>query len=334
MISFDYTWLFILLPLPLALGRFLPPFHEARAALRVPFVSRLETLSNRKAATGSAIMRPSLIQRIMVIFVWSLIVLALARPQWIGDAITRTVASRDLMLAVDLSTSMDTKDFIAPSGAEIDRLSAVKLVLDDFLTRRDGDRVGLILFGSAPFVQTPFTDDIATCRLLLAEAETGMAGPRTMLGDAIGLAISVFEKSRLEERVLILLTDGNDSGSKVPPENAARIAADFGIIIHAIVVGAAETTGRDAIDEETLRLIARSTGGGFYRAASREELEGIYAAIDALSARDNEVLTHRPTAELFHWPLGLALILTLAFHGFQAMAGLRYSKAVAGIKEG
>ena len=247
--------------------------------------------------------------------VWSLLVLALARPQWIGEATTKTIPSRDVLLAIDLSASMEQEDFVGPNGDTIDRLKAVKFVLDEFLSRREGDRVGLILFGSAAFVQTPFTEDIEACRTLLNEAEIGMAGPQTVIGDAIGLAITVFEKSDVDQRMLILLTDGNDSGSKVPPENAARIAADYDITIHTIAVGAAETAGRDAIDEEILRSIAKATGGGSFRAASREELANVYARIDGMKAHDAEVVTHRPTTDLFHWPLGLGLALTFAGHG-------------------
>jgi Ca-activated chloride channel family protein len=144
-----------------------------------------------------------------------------------------------------------------------------------------------------------------------------------MIGDAIGLSISVFEKSDLEERVLILLTDGNDSGSKVPPETAARIAADCGITVHTIVVGAAETEGRDAIDETTLRAVAETTGGGFFRASDREQLEAIYARIDGLKEREAEVITHRPTTDLYHWPLGALLVAVLLYHGGAAVLARR-----------
>ncbi len=319
MISFDYPWMFALILLPWVIWRFSPAHHETQPSLRVPFVSILENLTGRNASEGSAVPRATNIQRILTVVSWLLIVTAIARPQWIGEAQSKTIASRDLLLAVDLSTSMEEKDFLAPDGEQIDRLSAVKMVLDEFLTRREGDRVGLILFGSSAFVQTPFTEDIEACRTLLGEAQIGMAGPKTMIGDAIGLGISVFEKSDLEERALILLTDGNDSGSKVPPENAARIAVDYGITIHTIAVGSLEATGNNTIDEDALREVATITGGGFYRASSREELEQIYARIDALKASDSEVLTHRSTSELYVWPLGVALCLTLGFHLLMAM---------------
>ena len=242
MISFQFPWLLALAVLPWLIRQFLPTHREGQSSLRVPFVPLLESLTGREASAGSVVPRATKVQQMLTVVAWLLIVAALARPQWIGETQSKTIASRDLLLAVDLSTSMEEKDFRAPDGEEIDRLSAVKLVVDDFLTRREGDRVGLVLFGSAAFVQTPFTEDIEACRTLLDEAQIGMAGAKTMIGDAIGLGISVFEKSNLEERTMILLTDGNDSGSKVPPENAARIAADYSITIHTIAVGSPEAT--------------------------------------------------------------------------------------------
>jgi Ca-activated chloride channel family protein len=277
-------------------------------------MERLQEATGAQAAPGSAVQEAGRLRRLLLTIIWVLVVLSMARPQWLGDAVSKTVPSRDILLAVDLSASMEQQDFTSPGGEDIDRLKAVKLVVDDFLSRRQGDRVGLILFGSAAFVQTPFTEDTAACRALLAEAEIGMAGPQTVIGDAIGLAITVFEKSDLEERLLILLTDGNDSGSKVPPDNAARIAADYGITIHTIAVGSAATVGRDAIDTEALQQIADITGGGFYRAANREELEQVYARIDDMKTRDAEVITHRPASDLFHWPLAAGMLLALITH--------------------
>lgn len=312
MIQLELPWLLVLIILPFVLRRILPAHQVPRQALKIPFMDRLEKASGSRSA-AQAINQGHRWQQTLIIIIWMLIVIALARPQWVGEILNKTIASRDVLLAIDLSTSMEQEDFVAPDGTQIDRLKAVKLVVDDFLSRREGDRVGLILFGSAAFIQTPFTEDLDASRTLLDEAEIGMAGPATMLGDAIGLAITVFEKSEIEERLLILLTDGNDTGSKIPPERAAEIAADYGIVIYTIAVGSEEAE-RNRIDEDTLRLIAEATGGGYFRASSREELEAAYTRIDELKTHDAEVLTHRPTTELFHWPLAFAWGLVCLYH--------------------
>jgi len=206
---------------------------------------------------------------------------------------------------------METADMTGTDGKPVDRLTAVKQVLDDFLRKREGDRVGLIFFGNAPFVQAPFTDDLEACRQLLDEAQVRMAGPRTMLGDAIGKAVQVFEESELEEKVLILLTDGNDTGSLVTPAKAAELALDKGIVIHAIAMGDPASVGEQKFDEKTLKTVADTTGGKYFRATDREELEGVYAELDRITPRHVESISHRPVTDLFHWPLAAGLMLSL-----------------------
>jgi Ca-activated chloride channel family protein len=242
--------------------------------------------------------------------VWLCTVAALVRPQWLEPPISRTVPVRDMMLAVDLSGSMQTKDFTDSSGKTVDRLTAVKQVLDDFLTRRRGDRVGLIVFGNSPFVQAPFTQDLGVCRELLAETRVGMAGPKTSFGDSIGLAITAFDRSDVPEKVLIVLTDGNDTGSQVPPEKAAAVAEDKGIVIHTVAVGDPKAAGEDKLDEGALKRVAATTGGTYSHAGNRAELEAIYRRLDELQAREGQTITHRPRRDLFHWPLATGLLLS------------------------
>src|SRR5262249_41283528 len=157
-----------------------------------------------------------------------------------------------------------------------------------------GDRVGLIFFGTAPFVQAPFTEDLKVCRELLDEAQVRMAGPQTAFGDAIGLAITVFDRSQTKQRVLIALTDGNDTGSKVPPEKAAEIAHDKGIVIHTVAVGDPKAAGEEALDVDTLKNVAKTTGGLYAHASNRKELDEIYRKIDTIETRKAETVTHRP----------------------------------------
>jgi Ca-activated chloride channel family protein len=215
-----------------------------------------------------------------------------------------------MMLAVDLSGSMETKDFTDESGKTVDRLTAVKKVLDDFLKRREGDRVGLIVFGNAAFVQAPFTRDLGVCRELLTETSVGMAGPKTAFGDAIGLAVTVFDRSDVPEKVLIVLTDGNDTGSQVPPDRAATVAKDRGVVIHTVSVGDPRAAGEDKLDEDALKKVAATTGGTYSHAGNRAELEKVYDRLDALPTREARAVTHRPRDDLFHWPLAAGLTLS------------------------
>lgn len=317
MLTLAYPWLLALLPLPL-LVRWLSSAHrEKRQGLVVPFLQRLAAESGQRPAPGAVMMQGGWARTGFLALLWLGMVAALARPQIIEPPISRQVPVRDLLLAVDLSGSMETQDFKNARGQTVDRLSAVKEVLDDFLSRRQGDRVGLIFFGTAPFVQAPFTEDLSVCRQLLDEAQVKMAGAQTAFGDALGLAISVFDHSQVKERVLIALTDGNDTASKVPPAKAAQIAKDKGIIIHTVAVGDPTAAGEDALDVDTLKNVATTGGGIFAHAIDRQQLEEIYRRIDALETRKAETITHRPRTDVYWWPLAASLALSALWHAVQ-----------------
>jgi len=321
MLAFTYPILFALLPLPLVVWKLSRPYRSQRSSIRAPFMDELAKITEQTPSKGAIILRRSGFQNLLRILVWILIVSALARPQWVEDPIVKTESSRDLMIAIDLSGSMEERDFTDPNGDQIDRLTAVKQVLDDFMTRRQGDRLGLVVFGSAAFLQVPFTNDHAACRALLDQTQVRMAGPQTMLGDAIGLAIKLFEKSTVKDRVLILLTDGNDTGSKVPPPQAAAIAARHDITIYCIAIGDPSTVGEQALDEETLREVARTTQGQYYYANNRDELEQIYTDLETLVPQEFETLSYRPQRALFHWPMAAALVLILGYHLLRSSKG-------------
>ena len=315
MFTISYPWAFLLLPLPLLIYYLAPAYAEPRLAVRVPFMGLLSRLSGREAGAGMAIVRRTRLQKAQLIIAWIALVLALARPTWMDEPLVRELPMRDLLVALDLSGSMETRDFTDEAGEVSDRLTAARQVLDQFLSRREGDRVGLIFFGSAAFVQAPFTEDLDVVRELLDEAQVRMLGPRTMLGDAIGVAIQMFERSEVEERVLIVLTDGNDTGSMVPPARAAEIARDNGVTIYPIAMGDPQAAGEQALDEATLEEIAATTGGEYFHADDREDLERIYQTLDQLNPKQVESLSYRPERELYFWPLGLAIILSLLFFG-------------------
>jgi Ca-activated chloride channel family protein len=315
MFTLSHPWLLLLVFLPAVLRFITPPYRESRQAIRVPWFQRMATLLRQQPADGAAVADSRTSELLFLWVFWALIVLALARPQFLEPPVSRVLPTRDLLLLVDLSGSMEARDFTNARGETVDRLTAVKDVLDDFLTRREGDRVGLIVFGNAAFVQVPFTQDLEACRALLEETAVRMAGPRTAFGDAIGLGITLFERSEVEHRVMIALTDGNDTGSKVPPTQAARIARDNDIVIHVVGVGDPTTLGEEKLDEEALSGVASTTGGRYFHAADRDQLEDIYSELDRIDTREVEAETYRSRSDLFHWPLGAFMLLGLVFHG-------------------
>lgn len=315
MFSLSYPWLLLLVFVPPLLRQVLPVYREPQQAVVVPWFQRMADLLGQKPSDGAVVVQAKPLELLFLWLLWAILVLAIARPQYLEPPVSRVIPTRDLMLLVDLSGSMETRDFTNAQGETVDRLSAVKEVLDDFLTRREGDRVGLIVFGNAAFTQVPFTQDLGASRILLEETSVRMAGPRTAFGDAIGLAITLFEQSEVEERVIIALTDGNDTGSRVPPSEAAKIAKDKEITIHVIGVGDPAAVGEEKFDEEVLRNVASTTGGRYFLAADRDELQEIYSELDRIDTRDVETASYRPRIDLFHWPLALFLLLGVFYHG-------------------
>jgi len=314
MLAFVHPWLFLLLLLPLPVLWLWPPRRERQTALLAPFLERLAVILGQQPGAGASVPGRIRLQWLLLILSWALLVTAVARPQWLEEPIVEELPMRDLMLAVDISGSMSATDFTNPQGESIDRLRAVKLVLHDFLARRKGDRVGLILFGSSAFVQIPFTQDLDAAETLLDEAQVGMAGPKTALGDAIGLSLPMFERSEAKERVLILLTDGNDTSSLMPPDRAAEIARDKGVTLYTIGIGNPEAVGEEKFDEAILKEIAKTTGGRYFHAEDAGKLQAIYGELDRLNPKQQKTVSHQPHRDLFHWPLALALLLPLLFH--------------------
>jgi Ca-activated chloride channel homolog len=311
MFEFAWPWMFALLPLPLLVWWWLPPFRARQASVQVPFFERLATATGQTPQRGAVVLQRRAVQMIAAILVWVLIVAALARPQWVSDPLTHEVSARDLILAVDISGSMDQSDFRNANGQTLTRLDGVKRVIRDFIARRHGDRIALILFGTRAYVQVPFTQDLATAQRLLDETQVGMAGQQTAIGDSIGLAIKTFEKSTAKQKLLILLTDGNDTASRVPPEHAADIARQNGVVVYTIGVGDPSASGEYRVDLGALQAVASTTGGQFFRAEDGAQLQAIYADIDRLAPAKLQTLSWRPKLPLFQWPLGAAVLLSL-----------------------
>lgn len=316
MIEFAHPAIFLLLPLPIAVLFLVPPYKQKSEALRFPFFRNIAKAVGQEPKPGSRVLSRSSFLMVFVGCIWCLLVTALAGPERVGEPIVQEKAARDVMLAIDISGSMDQRDFAGTDGAGTQRLDAVKRVVGDFIAEREGDRVALIVFGAKAFVQTPFTEDLSTVAELLNQTEVGMAGPHTVLGDAIGLAIKTFQTSQIEQRLLILLSDGADTGSRMTPVNAAAIAAGEGIEIITIGVGDPDGSGDQRLDEQVLKDVAAAAGGSYYFAGDETGLEDIYTRIDAQTPRQVDTVSYRPREPLSHVLVGLAFLagfLALAF---------------------
>lgn len=324
MMSLYWPWMLVLVVLPWIVRRWAPPVPEqAAAALRVPHFRDMVQLQSDRSV--DKIQRGSSTWLWVSMVIWLLLVLAAARPQWIGEPVGLPTSGRDLMLAVDISGSMEIPDF-SINGQEVTRLEVVKRAAAEFIARRTGDRVGLIVFGSQAYVQTPLTFDRETVSTMLQETEIGLAGKDTAIGDAIGLAIKRLKERPAGSRVLVLLTDGANTAGEISPKQAGDLAKAHGLRIYTIGVGADHmevdslfgsrtvNPSRD-LDEDTLRHLAQSTGGLYLRAKNTEALAKVYAELDRLEPASTDTELFRPRTELFIWPLGLALGISALMAG-------------------
>jgi Ca-activated chloride channel family protein len=316
--SFAWPWMFLALPLPLLARLILPPATGSNeAGLKVPSLRNFDVLADRAGSETLVNWRLW-----VAAIAWGLLVTAAARPERIGDEIEVPVSGRNLMLAVDLSGSMDAKDFEL-ADRRVDRLTATKAVASDFIARREGDRLGLILFGERAYLQVPLTLDRETVNVLLMESFIGLAGEKTAIGDAITLAVKRIHDQGVdaEEQVLILLTDGANTAGAIEPLKAAELAAQIGLRIYTIGIGAEHMvvpsiTGTlrrvnpsADLDEDTLKRIAELTGGRYFRAKDTAALQQIYRLLDEMEPVAEPEGGFRPVRVLYYWPLGGAFVL-------------------------
>lgn len=316
MFELAWPWVFALLPLPWLARLLLPAADSGEPVLKVGFLNELEGLAGRRARLNL----PTWRQQAPFVVIWLLLLCAAARPQWLGEPVPIAASGRDLLVAVDVSGSMDFPD-MQWQNEDISRLDLVKALMGDFLQDREGDRVGLILFGSQAYLQAPLTFDRRTVRTFLIEAQIGIAGKNTAIGDAIGLAVKRLRERPAQSRVLVLVTDGANNAGEIDPMTAARLAAEEGITIYPIGIGADPEQGGVLgmlgfnpgidLDEPSLRAIAETTGGEYFRARDSEELQAIEATLDRLEPVAQKPTLARPTLPLYPWPLGLALLLSL-----------------------
>ena len=324
MFEFSYPWVFLILGLPLIINKLPLYYISKRSALRISFKEDIDAVTGSKNKV-SGISRASKIQKLMGWVLFLFIVTALAKPMYIGEPLSKEISQREVLVSVDLSGSMATKDFKDKNGTSVNRLEAVKMVLGNFFTQRKGEKIGMILFGNAAFVQAPFTQDLNALDHLLSELKVGMAGPQTAIGDSIGLAVKMFQDSNVTDRMLIVMSDGDDTGSKVPPLTAAKLAAEHDVNIFTIAMGDPKNAGEHPIDTETLKEIAKITDGKFYYAWNSDELADIYTQIDKLKPKEVKVITHRPKSDLFIYLLMLSLFILLSYGLFLFVQSRRES---------
>ena len=312
MFEFNWPWLLVLLPLPLLI-RFFSSAGQAQTALVLPNLPYIET------ATGTASKKERAIWPLTLM--WLCLVVATARPMWIGEPQSIPQQGREMMLAVDLSRSMQAED-MQINNRMVDRLSLVKTVVADFIQQRKGDRVGLIFFADNAYLQAPLTFDLKTVSGYMQQAVLGLVGEQTAIGEGIGLALKRFDAADNPQKVLILLTDGQNSAGEVTPLDAAKFAQEQGVKIYSLGVGADAYYKRTLfgnqkvdpssdLDEATLKTIAAQTGGQYFRARDASSLAAIYAELDKLEPVEQAQQQFRPQTDLFHWPLTIALLLSI-----------------------
>ncbi|SEG26930.1 Ca-activated chloride channel family protein [Oceanospirillum linum] len=321
-VHFVWPWVFLMLPLPWLVYRFMPPASPRHYRLRIAWLSATQSIKS-----GALRSQRKTLRLIVGSWIWVLLVIATSHPQWIGEPQPLPNKGRDLMLAVDISGSMQMDDMVLHEE-RTDRLTAVKEIVSDFVLRREGDRLGLIVFGTQAYLHVPITHDRKTVSAQLNEIELRMAGDQTAIGDAIGLGTKRLKDQPEEGRILILLTDGANTAGAIDPIQAAQLAASQQLKIYTIGIGADELevetlfglTRRinpsQDLDEITLRNIASATGGNYFRARSTEELDAIYRELDRLEPVEQQSQVFRPRHSLIYWPLLLIFAsLIIAFAG-------------------
>lgn len=328
-LEFEYPWMFWFALLPL-LMLLLPPLKYRAEALYAPYFQKVQKLKGEPPAKGVQVSRRGPLTIVLMYVIWGLLILAAASPQLVGEPEKQIKTARNFLINVDISLSMETRDWTNQDGRRVTRWEAVKEVMQEFISRRQGDRMGLILFGAQAYLQTPFTDDLEVVEALLKDSEVGMAGAKTAIGNSIGKSVELFEQDSIQKKVMVLVTDGADSGSELKPIQAARLAATDSITIYTIGIG---TTGRQTyeLDEFTLREIAKASGGQYFRASDRLRLEEVYAELDQLEPIEYENENFIPKRLLFYYPLMLAILIAVGYHllaGILAIGKLVYLKVV------
>ena len=307
MFEFASIWVLWFLPLPFVVYWLLPPLRLRSEVVLVPFLDRAASATGEKLKRGAWITRRNFIQWIFLLLSWICLLLALAKPQLVGEAEMKIKTERSFLVAADISFSMAAKDWVV-DGERLSRWEAVKNVLSNFIAKRKGDRMALVFFGTNAYLQTPFTTDLDVVEWFLEETDVGMAGQMTSIGKAIGFGIKMFKEDSLEQKVMLLLTDGQDGGKGITPLDAAYLAKNDSITIYTLGIGDPEAPGSD-LDETTLQNIATITGGKYFRAMDQSAMEEVYKTLEMLEPMEFEEEEYKPVTALYYYPLIAAITL-------------------------
>jgi Ca-activated chloride channel family protein len=305
MINFAWPWFICLLPLPLLFFWLIKPKKNQHIIINA---STLPYLAKKISGTN----KHHRYSKILLIVGWCLFIVTMSRPQWLDAPIVQSLPSRDLLLAVDVSYSMQIKDMTL-SGQSVERLDVVKSYLQSFIKQRQGDRVGIILFADHAYLMVPFTQDLKAIGHLINEVDIGLAGTFTAIGESITLAIKRTLHEPFNNKTLILLSDGRDTVNTISPLDAAALAKASGLKIYTVGIGAdpSETESQSDLDEDTLEKIAQITGGQYFRARSEQDLSEIYQQINLIEPLSLKTVSYQPYTELFIWPLFCLLLVIL-----------------------
>jgi Ca-activated chloride channel family protein len=302
-------WAFGLLPLPFLVYWLIPALRFSSSALLFPGLKNAEKVSGEKSRKAALIKKRNIVSWTGLIIIWILMIVTISSPQLVGKPEIKVKTSRNFLVVADISFSMAQKDWTI-DGEKVSRWIAVKNVMHDFISKRQGDRMGLIFFGSSAYVQVPFTPDLNTVEMLLEEADVGMAGQMTNIGKAIVKGIEMFDNDSITTKVMLVLTDGVDSGTEILPLDAADLAKNDSIRIYTVGIGDPSVATSD-LDEKTLEQIAEFTDAKYFRAIDSEKLQEIYSELDKLEPIEYEEENYKPRTLLYYYPLSLLIILAL-----------------------
>jgi Ca-activated chloride channel family protein len=315
MLEFTWPWAFLALPLPLLVYWFINRAPRQEAALQVPFYQQLLQLRSDSSRRYNR----HTLTLLACILIWLMLVTAGSRPQWVGEPVELPTSGRDMMLALDLSGSMEARDMFF-NNTQLSRFQVMKEVIGDFIEKRQGDRIGIILFARHAYLLTPMTYDLNSVYQQLAELEIGVIDESaTAIGDAVGLGVKHLRERPDSNRVLILLTDGINNSGELTPHQSGQLARTEGIRMHVVGIASDQFARRSAfapggleseIDDAAMTQIAEMTGGRYFRARTLDDMVEIYDELDQMEPIEQDEQTFRPIRLLFHWPLGVALLLS------------------------